>query len=90
MVRPYTAPAIPVWALARGTALLEECTHVDQFHFRRLSRQRTGQQAAKKPAVNFNDVLKAAGQSTQVAQSTSAQPSSTDTSTFTTTPTRTV
>lgn len=48
------------------------------------------QQAAKKPAVNFNDVLKAAGQSTQVAQSTSAQPSSTDTSTFTTTPTRTV
>ncbi|WP_413459731.1 hypothetical protein [Herbaspirillum huttiense] len=49
-----------------------------------------GQQAAKKPAVNFNDVLKAAGQSNQVAQSTSAQPSSTDTSTFTTTPTRTV
>ncbi|UIN23060.1 hypothetical protein [Herbaspirillum frisingense] len=46
------------------------------------------QQTPKKPAVNFNDILNAAGQSAQVAQAASTQPSSTDT--FTTTPTRTV
>lgn len=48
------------------------------------------QQAPKKQGVNFNDVLKATGQSAQVAQSTASQPSSMDSSTITTTPTRTV
>ncbi|MBG7618803.1 hypothetical protein I5R65_04950 [Herbaspirillum sp. AP02] len=48
----------------------------------------SSQQTPKKPAVNFNDLLNAAGQSAQVAQAASTQPNSTDT--FTTTPTRTV
>ncbi|BEV14755.1 hypothetical protein HBDW_15430 [Herbaspirillum sp. DW155] len=63
---------------------------VSNVHQTNTNTTAAAQQAPKKQGVNFNDLLKATTQSTQVAQSTASQPSSTDSSTITTTPTRTV